>query len=179
MKYIRPLFSIATIFILIGCGPAPKEYIVASNEAKIIPNDDVVESSTEVEQTLNNIFEIKWLTIYGLQFDYAGYLTISITDPAGTEIILSDGSGGSYDFDGDYNFREREWTEYQLDDNPPVTNGKIDTSPYTYYGVAEGQFLSNMEGDPVNGTWTLKIGNDSNFYSGSFDGWDLGLTYFE
>ena len=94
---------------------------------------------------------------------YDGDLDIYIRHPDVTEVELSTDNGSTGE----------NFTATRLDDEAatPITSG---TAPFTGSYIPEGS-LGTLDGKTANGTWTLRIYDDSNLDTGTLNGWSLVL----
>ena len=109
---------------------------------------------TDVDVTLN------------ITHDYNPRVQVCLVSPSGTRILLVASVAGGTGF-----------VNTALDDDAatPVLLGS---------GSFTGTFrpvggLAKLNGEDPNGTWTLKITNGSDYFSGTLNGWSLQLSYAE
>lgn len=98
-----------------------------------------------------------------LNHTWDGDLNISLKCPSGTVINLSSGNGGGGD-----NYTNTTFSTI----GAPITSG---TPPFTGTFTPQ-QPLINLNGCPVNGTWTLQVQDVSAPDLGIINSWSLGFT---
>jgi subtilisin-like proprotein convertase family protein len=93
---------------------------------------------------------------------YDGDLTITLFAPDGRSVVLVSGKGGNGD----------NFANTVFDDNATSTIRSTTAAPFTgSYKPAEP--LSNLDGAPLGGTWTLKVVDNSNGDFGTLDAWGV------
>ncbi len=102
-----------------------------------------------------------------LNYSYDGELTVTLISPAGTQIQLFNGIGGS-----GHNF-----TNTTLDDQAgtPIT---LTTAPYTGTFRPMGG-LTQLNGEQPNGTWSLKVNSKYGIGTGTLNSWSLHIASAE
>src|SRR3954454_19123957 len=93
---------------------------------------------------------------------YDGDLTITLIAPDGRSVLLVNQRGGNGD----------NFANTVFDDNATSTIRSTTAAPFTgSYKPAEP--LSNLDGAPLGGTWTLKVVDNSNGDFGTLDAWGV------
>ncbi len=102
-----------------------------------------------------------------LNYSYDGELTVTLISPAGTQIQLFNGIGGS----------GHNYTSTTLDDQAgiPIT---LTTAPYTGTFRPMGG-LTQLNGEQPNGTWSLKVNSQYGIGTGTLNSWSLHIASAE
>jgi subtilisin-like proprotein convertase family protein len=96
---------------------------------------------------------------------YDGDLTITLIAPDGRSVKLVGGKGGNGD----------NFAGTVFDDNAAATIRSTDSAPFTgSYKPAEP--LSSLDGEPIAGTWTLKVTDGSSGEIGTLDAWGIDVA---
>ena len=102
---------------------------------------------------------------------YVGDITVWLESPTGTQITLIDRpgyTGSGCGFASDH-------INATLDDESaggPVENGNPPNGSYT-----PAQALSAFDGEELQGTWTLSVGDNSSVITGTLNSWSLTVEY--
>ena len=129
------------------CAGAPNLVPVAVADAGVIGTDANIENvSIDITHT------------------WAGDLVISLVSPTGTELILSDGNGGSAD----------NYTGTVFEDGGADITAA--TAPFTGTFAPEGgTFAATFAGESITGDWQLKICDTASGDSGTVDSFTLSI----
>jgi len=131
------------------CGPVPVD---------ILDNDVVVSAATVTDSgIIGTDFAVDNVDI-DITHTFDGDLTISLTSPAGTELILTDGIGGAGD----------NYTDTVFQDGGADISG--DAPPFT--GTFEpqgGTFADTFLGEEIAGDWTLNVADSAGGDQGTID----------
>jgi subtilisin-like proprotein convertase family protein len=153
-------------------GPA-----AVSNVTLPIPDNGSVESTIVVAGAQSYLADVDAIT--RLTHTFPGDLDVTLTSPAGTVVTLTtDNASGS-----DNVFNGTRWDD-DADPGSPLPYGG--TSPslvtdHTYANLVVAPLLAPEEplgafiGEDPNGTWTLKVVDDSAGDMGTLSGWSLDL----
>jgi len=131
------------------------------NSPEAISDYDTLESTVIVSGGSSSISFVR-LTL-AITHTSDGDLDISLISPEGTEVNLSSDNGS---FSSNYTF-----TIFDDSANTSILSG---TAPFTGLFRPE-EALSAFDGETANGTWTLKIYDDSSYYTGTLDFWRLNV----
>ena len=101
---------------------------------------------------------------FNINHTWDGDLTITLICPSGTQLVLSNGNGGSGD-----NYSN---TCFNLTSAQVITSG---SAPFTGSFTPQGGPLSNLNGCTLNGAWKLKVADNSLFDSGTLTNWTLNF----
>lgn len=159
-------FTFSTASIL--CGPS-----VSENVPLLISENGTPTINSSLEIAIPGFVDD--VNVKGLEITHTwvGDLTISVTSPSGTTVLLMDQiPGGDGSCDGDnlqLTFDDEAANDYSTLDQ--TCNG----SP-----AAEGSFqplnpLSAFNGEPITGTWTLTVMDNANLDGGSLNNWGIDL----
>src|SRR6185369_14237338 len=103
--------------------------------------------------------------IGSITHSYDGDLTITLIAPDGRSVKLVGGKGGNGD----------NFTNTVFDDNAASTIRPTDSAPFTgTFRPAEP--LSTFDGEPIAGTWTLKVTDGSPGEFGTLDEWGMDVA---
>lgn len=84
-----------------------------------------------------------------------GDLTITLISPTGTEVVLSDGNGGSGDNYGGELCNETP-TNFRMDAGTAIAGLGAGSAPFAGDYLPEGDF-ADFDGEDPNGLWTLRV----------------------
>lgn len=99
-----------------------------------------------------------------LTHPFDGDLVLTLVSPSGTEVELSSLNGSSGD----------NYTNTVLDDEAS-TSIASGTPPFTGSFRPEG-LLSSLDGEPMAGTWTLRVEDTANIDTGTLLGWSVDIS---
>jgi subtilisin-like proprotein convertase family protein len=103
--------------------------------------------------------------ITSLTHPFVGDLRIELTSPSGTTVLLANRTGGAGD----------NFTNTVFDDEAAVAISS-GTAPFTGSFRPQGDQLSRLDGEPLQGTWTLKVADLANLDIGTLDSWGHGIA---
>lgn len=144
-----------------------------------IPDNEVVGFLSPI--VVSHAFPVQSVkvTINGLVHGYSGDLLITLTHSGvstPTTLLINLRNGSSADFNGNYSFADNGvnlWTAAQglsgLQVIPPATYQASGTGGVTV------SLNSKYFGENAQGSWALRIADQSFLVSGSFTGWSLEL----
>ena len=131
-------------------GTAGQNYLSSAlTVAGVCPN--VITASTFIDVTVN------------LTHTFVGDLVIYLRSPNGTNLLLSSLNGGGGD-----NYTNAHFI------TTATTNITAGVAPYTGNYLPEAGF-AGLNGSPINGTWTLFIGDDFGGDIGTFLNWSIAF----
>jgi len=131
-------------------GTAGQNYISSAlTVAGVCPN--VITASTFIDVTLN------------INHTWAGDLVIFLRSPNGTNFLLSSRNGGS-----GLNYTGTHFI------TTATTNVTVGAAPFTGNFLPEAAF-SALNGSPINGTWTLFVGDDVGGDIGTLLNWSIAF----
>ena len=126
----------------------------------VIPDNSPIGANSSI--TVTDAFTITDVNVtVNITHTYDADLTISLTSPNGSEIILSDGNGGSGD-----NYTN---TVFDDDGNTLIQAG---SAPFTGTFVPE-ESLSTFNDEVSGGIWTLKIVDGFGLDIGTLNSWSI------
>lgn len=117
-----------------------------------------VNSSTLVNEaaTVNSV-----TVSLNITHTFVGDLTITLTSPAGTTVVLVSEVGGGGD----------NYTNTVFDDSA-TTSIELGTAPFTGTFQPQGS-LSDFMGEPSGGEWLLNVADNAGIDTGSIDSWSM------
>ena len=133
----------------------------SSDVPRAIPDGDALGVSSTL--TIGGSGRVKGLRVRigQITHTYDGDLTITLIAPDGRSVKLVSGKGGNGD----------NFVNTVFDDNATSTISSS-SAPFTgTYRPAEP--LSNLDGSPLGGTWTLKVVDGSSGEFGTLDAWGM------
>lgn len=147
-----------------GVRPAGASSDYTSTGSVAIPDNDVtgVTSTIGVSGAPNSITHIE--VLINISHTYVGDLTIKLTSPDSTEVVLSDQNGL-----GGQNYSDTNFSDYAVESIITIT---ALGNPYTGDYKPE-EALSGFSGLDANGTWTLTVIDSAAGDTGTIDDWTL------
>jgi subtilisin-like proprotein convertase family protein len=130
-----------------------------------IPIDIPDQSTIESTIVVGDAYDIQDINVVlNIAHTRAADLDVFLISPSGTRIELFTDVGGNSD----------NFTGTELDDaaGTSITSG---AAPFTGFFRPEGD-LGLLEGETVNGTWTLEVTDDQNRQTGTLVSWSLVVT---
>lgn len=118
------------------------------NEVPVtIPDEGVVEAQIVIDDLPGVVRDVN--VFLDIEHSYTNDLEVSLISPQGTEVLLFN------DIGDDVFFNNQNFTFTTLDDEAGqrLRDGE---APWTGSFMPEG-LLSDVDGEPMNGTWTLRI----------------------
>jgi subtilisin-like proprotein convertase family protein len=137
----------------------------SSDVPRAIPDGDSLGlSSTLTMLGTGRVKDLK-VRIGSITHTYDGDLTITLIAPDGRSVKLVSGKGGNGD----------NFTDTVFSDGAASTIRPTDSAPFTgTYRPAEP--LSSLDGEPLAGTWTLKVTDGSPGEFGTLDAWGMDIA---
>lgn len=123
---------------------------------------NITKSSIDVSG-LNNATLADIEVVVDISHSWVGDLVLSLRSPQGTEIILAERKGGSLD-----DFRN---TIFRASAQNPIQSG---IPPFRGTFRPEGN-LAKLNGEPLNGAWTLIVDDRADQDGGALNRWAIGL----
>ena len=100
--------------------------------------------------------------------DWMSDLDVTLVSPAGTELDLMDGNGGSGDNAHDVCFSEFATT--------PIQSQTFGILPGDYVPFDNTNFLGTYDGEDPNGEWILRVTDINQNWNGQLDDWTLSFV---
>ncbi|MFP4844325.1 thrombospondin type 3 repeat-containing protein [Winogradskyella sp. PE311] len=116
----------------------------------------------------SDAFEITDVNVtLNITHTFTGDLTLTLTSPSGTSVILSEQNGGG----------GNDYTATLFDDDAatPIQAG---APPFTGSFIPEGA-LATFNGENSGGTWTLNVADAFGFDTGNIESWSIEVCGFE
>jgi PKD repeat protein len=139
----------------------------ATDVPKAIPDGSTTGATSSITVTGSGRVADLNVTIGRIDHTWLGDLKIELTGPDGTTVMLADRPGGYAN--GDNNMIN---TVFDDEASVPLSAG---AAPYTGTFKPAGR-LSVFDGKPLQGTWTLKVVDDSSGDSGSIVAWGTRVS---
>jgi len=141
---------------------------IATLDDANVPIPDGNTDGVDSELLFTGAFEVTDVNVtINITHTWLSDLTLILTSPDGTSVVLSAKNGGSSD-----NYTN---TVFDDDAEDPISSG---AAPFTGSFSPE-ESLSAFNGENSGGTWTLNVSDDTGFDTGTIDSWSIEVCGFE
>ncbi len=131
-----------------------------------IPDAD--SDGVDSQITVTAAFEITDVNVtMNITHTFTGDLTLILTSPSGTSVVLSAENGG-----GGNNYTN---TVFDDDGDDPIAGG---AAPFTGSFIPQSP-LSAFNGESSGGVWTLNVADNAGFDTGTIDNWSIEVCGLE